>query len=102
MADGVACQEFVGALAGPLSSKQEPKPQHPETKAATSQKGRLKSYVLGYFGTWDWRWLLGALLILANALTNPRLRRGIEVTQRQPGQGLHRRARQRPPQLPDR
>ena len=22
--------------------------------------------VLGYFGTWDWRWLLGALLILAN------------------------------------
>jgi hypothetical protein len=32
MADGVDCQEFVGALAGPLSSKQEPKPQHPETK----------------------------------------------------------------------
>jgi hypothetical protein len=34
MADGVACQEFVGALAGPLSSRQEPKPPHPETKTA--------------------------------------------------------------------
>jgi hypothetical protein len=38
MADGVACQEFVGALAGPLSSKQEPMPQHPETKTAQHSK----------------------------------------------------------------
>ena len=38
MADGVACQEFVGALAGPLSSKQEPTPQHPETKTAQHSK----------------------------------------------------------------
>jgi hypothetical protein len=38
MADGVACQEFVGALAGPLSSKQEPALQHPETKTAQHSK----------------------------------------------------------------
>ena len=38
MADGVACQEFVGALAGPLSSKQEPAPQHPETRTAQHSK----------------------------------------------------------------
>jgi hypothetical protein len=38
MADGVACQELVGALAGPLSSKQEPKPQQPETKTAQHSK----------------------------------------------------------------
>ena len=38
MADGVSCQEFVGALAGPLSSKQEPKPQQPETKTAQHSK----------------------------------------------------------------
>src|SRR5215510_5513755 len=37
-ADGVACQEFVGALAGPLSSTQEPKPQRPETKTAQHSK----------------------------------------------------------------
>ena len=34
MADGVACQEFVGALAGPLGSNQKPNPPHPETKTA--------------------------------------------------------------------
>jgi hypothetical protein len=38
MADGVACREFVGALAGPLSSIQEPTPQHPETKTAQHSK----------------------------------------------------------------
>ena len=38
MADGVACQEFVGALAGPLSSVQEPMPRHPEAKTAQHSK----------------------------------------------------------------
>jgi hypothetical protein len=38
MADGVACQEFVGAFAAPLSGKQEPKPQQPETKTAQHSK----------------------------------------------------------------
>ena len=31
MADGVACQELVGAFAAPLSGKQETTPQQPET-----------------------------------------------------------------------
>ena len=35
MGDGVACQEFVGALADPLSSKQQPTPQ---TKTARHSK----------------------------------------------------------------
>jgi hypothetical protein len=34
MAEGVACQEFVGALAGPLSSKQQLTPQQREKKTA--------------------------------------------------------------------
>jgi hypothetical protein len=38
MADGVACQEFVGALAGPLGSNQKPNPPHPETKTAQHSK----------------------------------------------------------------
>jgi hypothetical protein len=40
MADGFACQQFVGAFAGPLSGKQEPKPQQPETKTASIPKQR--------------------------------------------------------------
>src|SRR5215472_10334175 len=31
MADGVACQEFFGVFAAPLSGKQETTPQQPET-----------------------------------------------------------------------
>ena len=38
MADGVACQEFVGAFAAPLSGKKEPKPPQPETKTAQHSK----------------------------------------------------------------
>ena len=38
MADGFACQQFVGAFAGPLSGKQEPEPQQPETKTAQHSK----------------------------------------------------------------
>jgi hypothetical protein len=38
MADGFACQQFVGAFVGPLSGKQEPEPQQPETKTAQHSK----------------------------------------------------------------
>ena len=33
-----ACQQFVGAFAGPLSGKQEPELQQPETKTAQHSK----------------------------------------------------------------
>jgi hypothetical protein len=38
MADGVACQEFVGVFAAPLSGKQETTPQQTETKTAHRSK----------------------------------------------------------------
>ena len=38
MADGVACQEFVGAFAAPSSGKQETTPLQPETKTAQRSK----------------------------------------------------------------
>src|SRR5262245_65022197 len=38
MADGVACQELVGAFAAPLSGKQETTPQQPETKTVQHSK----------------------------------------------------------------
>ena len=38
MADGVACQEFVGAFAAPLSGRQKTTPQQPEPKTAQRSK----------------------------------------------------------------
>ena len=38
MADGVACREFLGSFAAPLSSEQETTPQPPETKTAQRSK----------------------------------------------------------------